>query len=202
MPAPSKPAMPHLHATSFDSFASFDAAAAAFVRAHTSPALSHVMAGISLVHSQVVLYAVGIALGFYAWKRGEPRWTMIALVVIPGGLALNALFKLAFARARPLIEGMPSQYDTYSFPSGHSAGATFVYGFLAAYIAFHSSTRSVRVAAFVAAFVMVALVAMSRLVLGVHFASDVSVGVAWAAVWTAGWIFGLAPRRQREGGAR
>jgi membrane-associated phospholipid phosphatase len=190
-------AMPHLPATSFETFASFDAAAAAWLRSHASPVLTHFMAAVSLAHSQLVLYAVGLALALYAWKRGEPRWSALAIIVIPAGLALNDLLKLAFARVRPSIGGVPSVYDTYSFPSGHSAGATFVYGFLAAYIAFHSPVTAVRAAAIVAATVMVALVAVSRLVLGVHFASDVTAGVAWAASWTAAWVWGLAPRRRR-----
>ena len=190
--------MPNLPDHFFDSFASFDAAAAASVRSHTNPAITHFMADISLAHSQVVLYAVGLALALYAWKRGEPRWSALAIIVIPAGLALNSLLKVAFARARPLIDGVPSAYATYSFPSGHSAGATLVYGFIAAYVAFHSTVLAVRVAAMVVALVMVALVAVSRLVLGVHFASDVVAGVAWAAIWACAWIAALAPRRRVE----
>lgn len=191
-------AVPHLPAHFFDSFASFDAAAAAWVRSHANPALTQFMAYISLAHSQVVLYAVGFALALYTWKRGEPRWSALAIIVIPAGLALNALFKVVFARARPLIDGVPSAYGTYSFPSGHSAGAMLVYGYVAAYIAFHSTLLAVRVGAIVFALVMVTLVAFSRLVLGVHFASDVTAGVAWAAAWACAWIIALAPRRPVE----
>jgi len=194
--APSKAAMPHLAPDSFDSFASFDAAAAAWVRMHASPAMTQFMAAVSLAHSQAVLYAAGFALAIYAWKRGEPRWSALAVSVIVLGLVLNALLKLAFARARPLIEGVPSVYDTYSFPSGHAAGATLVYGFAAAYIAGHSSSPAVRIGVFFVAVIMIALVATSRLVLGVHFASDVTAGIAWAAMWATAWILALAPRRR------
>src|SRR4051794_15333348 len=146
--------MPRLPPTGFDTFASFDAAAAAWVRAHASPALTQVMGALSLLHSQAVLWGIGLALVLYTWKRGEPRWALLALVAIPVGLLLNVVFKLVFARVRPLIEGAPGVYDTYSFPSGHSAGSTFVYGFVALYIASHSRSAVTRVAVFAVAVVM------------------------------------------------
>ncbi|HZZ94219.1 MAG TPA: phosphatase PAP2 family protein [Usitatibacter sp.] len=188
--------MPHLPPSAFDSFAYVDAAVAGWVRSHSGAALTAFMGAVSLVHSQAVLWAFAAVFALYAWKRGERQWARITIIVVPAGLLLNTLLKLVFARARPVLDGVASSYDTYSFPSGHAAGSTLVYGLLAAYIASHTSRPGLRWLAFAAAAAMIVLVASSRLVLGVHFASDVAGGVAWAALWVWLWIAILAPKRR------
>ncbi|MFC7176849.1 phosphatase PAP2 family protein [Halosegnis marinus] len=74
--------------------------------------------------------------------------------------------------------------DGFTLPSGHATGSAAVYG--AAALAFEVGRRRVRYAA--AALVVVA-VALSRVVIGVHYLTDVLVGVALgggylAVVWT------------------
>jgi len=181
----------------FARFSSIDSTSAAWVAAHSGPGLHVAMRTISEAHSQPLLWVFAGLIAAYTGMRREYRWMAIALCAIPTGLLLNILLNEVFARMRPpLLAGTPA-YDTYSFPSGHAAGATLVYGVLAAYLASRFPRPRPRALIIAGAILMVALVCFSRLVLGVHYVSDVVAGVAWATIWVAAWVTLLAPRRAR-----
>lgn len=110
--------------------------------------------------------------------------SMLALVAI-AVFSLKALF----GRARPcacltdvhaLVFSAPTDP---SFPSGHAAGAFAV----ATYVALESR---IHVAGKVALFVVAAGIAASRIVLGVHYPSDVVAGAALGAV--AAFLYSLS----------
>jgi undecaprenyl-diphosphatase len=119
-----------------------------------------------------------------------------AAFVATCGLAaavLSAALKLAFHRARPdatigyLVE-LPS---SFSFPSGHAMSSSCVAGSLAI-VAFARLPTPWRWLAVVAAFIYIVGVGLSRIYLGVHYASDVLGGqLASAALVaaTTGWFF-------------
>ena len=64
-----------------------------------------------------------------------------------------------------------------SFPSGHAASAMAVYGFLAILLLRSPAGRGFGWAAASAMGLLIAAIALSRLVLGVHYASDVLGGL-------------------------
>jgi len=78
-----------------------------------------------------------------------------------------------------------------SFPSGHALGASTGCCLLLL-IALRFFSRGGRVAAVIAAVVIVGTVALARVVLGVHFVSDVlagiTLGVGWVAVTTLAYV--------------
>ena len=181
----------------FARFSSFDSVVAGWARAYSGPGVHHVMAFVSDVHSQAVLWFAAGLIAVYTGMRREHRWMAIALIAIPSGLVLNVLLKEIFARARPALVAAAPAYHTYSFPSGHAAGSTLVYGVLAAYLAWRFPRPRSRALVFAGATFMIALVCVSRIVLAAHYASDVVAGVAWATVWVVAWVALLAPRRER-----
>jgi undecaprenyl-diphosphatase len=83
-----------------------------------------------------------------------------------------------------------------SFPSGHALGAS-IGCCLLLLITLRFLSRGGRVAAVIAAALIVGTVALARVVLGVHFVSDVlagiTLGIAWVAVTT--WAY-VAWRRE------
>jgi undecaprenyl-diphosphatase len=94
------------------------------------------------------------------------------------------LVKLLVQRPRPLLSGTATGPTTWSYPSGHTAIAAGIVLGLAA--VFHlRSDRRVRVGPRVAWGVLgccfVLAVGLSRLVLGVHYASDVIASMVWCA---------------------
>ncbi len=116
------------------------------------------------------------------WKRCWHRLLALVLVV-PGGMALNVLLKIAFHRHRPSFKDSFLIFHGYSFPSGHTMGATLLYGLLAAFAVIALKTWRWRVGAVFGALVMVLLVGFSRVYLGAHYPSDVlgaaAAGFAW-----------------------
>ena len=71
-----------------------------------------------------------------------------------------------------------------SFPSGHALGAT-IGCCLLLLIALRFLPRGGRVAAVIAAALIVTTVALARVVIGVHFVSDVLAGVTLGVGWVA-----------------
>ena len=89
---------------------------------------------------------------------------------------VNKGFKEIFDRVRPLEE-MRWQYESStSFPSGHSANSSFLFSFLC-YMAYRSNLKDVfKKVLYVVCPVMIIIVMSSRMVLGVHYFSDVCAG--------------------------
>lgn len=70
-----------------------------------------------------------------------------------------------------------------SFPSAHAAGAMAVYGFLAYAIARDLPSPRARFQAAYWTSILIALIGLSRVVLSVHYASDVAAGFLVGGFW-------------------
>ena len=98
-------------------------------------------------------------------------------------LGVETLLKDVVARPRPAWVDPVGSATSTSFPSGHSAGTAVVYlalivlGVVSVGRPRRSSTRALIAVGVVAGAVLLVLVPVSRVVLGVHFPSDVVGGV-------------------------
>jgi undecaprenyl-diphosphatase len=109
---------------------------------------------------------------------------LFAMTVGTGWLA-NTAVKLLVGRERPQIVPHLMEAGGDSFPSGHSFNAAVVYIAMALAFAALSRRHAVRYLVIGSAMAVSALVAWSRVLLGVHFPSDVIAG--WLG--GAGWAF-------------
>jgi undecaprenyl-diphosphatase len=123
------------------------------------------------------------------------RWRAagFAAVALGGGLLLNKALKLLFARPRPVLDwsaaaALPA---SSSFPSGHAMATATLATVLTA-LAWRSRWRW---PVALAAWGFALLVAASRVLLGVHFPSDVVAGAAIGIAWTCGAWWLVAERR-------
>ena len=180
-----------------------DAAVLAWLQERASPTLDRVAYVASFVGAELILPLLVLVGGAFAYQR---RWgALLSLVVITfGAQHLDTVLKGAFQRVRPnplpspLHEILPAQ--AFSFPSGHAMVAAAFYLFLA-YVAWRvlpPVTRGLCAAGLV---FVVLCVGLSRLYLGVHYATDVLAGFIAGAGWTgatilAGHLLAL-PRRRR-----
>ena len=116
-----------------------------------------------------------------------------ALGLAIAGMALVTALKTFFDAPRPpeAINLIP--ISGYSFPSGHATGSTIGYGILA-----HDLEIGSRRARYGVAAVLVLLIALSRVVLGVHFVRDVVAGVVVGVVFLAAAVW-LTEHDPREG---
>lgn len=119
----------------------------------------------------------GIALLF---GMGRKREAVAALLVIAVGRLLVEAQKYAIARLRPQDEAHLVFVSTPSFPSGHAANSMIVC--LTFAIVFFGHTRWRRLAAAVALLLSLCI-GLSRLMLGVHWPSDVIGGWAFGLLW-------------------
>jgi YegS/Rv2252/BmrU family lipid kinase len=140
-----------------------------------------------------VLLAVA---GFAAWRR-ERRvagWIVLSSVLVIAG---NALIKLAFRRPRPPWDEPLHEIGGFSFPSGHAAGAG-LFATVAILLTIILSHRGLRRRLLITAWVLLALaIGADRIVLGVHYLSDVIAGLCLGtAVTVAMWVV-LVPDASR-----
>jgi undecaprenyl-diphosphatase len=124
----------------------------------------------------------------------RPREAVFLSTVGAGTVVLNALLKLAFARARPGADELYLIHtpSSFSFPSGHALASTTVM-FALVVVAKVAGARGLWLA-FLAAFagLVVLGVSTSRVYFGVHFPSDVIGGMLAGAGWVSavtGWFY-------------
>lgn len=128
---------------------------------------------------------VGLILAIFTMDYwfGNRRRGAHAVSIIIGGMAMIVALKAYFAAPRPPPSVNVIPISGYSFPSGHAATATIAYGVLA-----YDHEVGPTHLRYTAAAVLVGLVALSRVVLGVHFLRDVLAGIAVGLVFLAGTL--------------
>lgn len=177
-----------------------DLLVAHWLHAHAFEPLTGFMLAVSLAHTG---YGVIVATALLAWRwqrRGARYWVMALLTAVAGGALLNVLLKYLYQRHRPVFDDPLVTLLTYSFPSGHTAAATVLYGVLACRAVMVLRSHRGRVLAVAACVAMVLLVAASRVYLGAHYLSDVLAGMVESCGWLAVCITAFSTlRRRREG---
>ena len=150
--------------------------ATAFTREH--PGLRDLLIVWQEITQPIRLYFVGTLLCLWVWFAKGLRtraWWAFGTMMLAWMIGLGA--KYLFQRARPFVEDPVSEAPGYSFPSGHAlnsaAWATTVVILLWPLL----RPRAAKVAAVVLAVLFVGLTAFDRVLLGVHYPSDVTVGV-------------------------
>jgi undecaprenyl-diphosphatase len=168
-----------------DPIVRLDQAIADWLHGHGNRGLTALMLEVSRLHSVAGVGAMSVVFGAWlAWKRAW-HWLLALVLVMGGGMLLNAAYKEAFHRARPTWDNPLLTLTSYSFPSGHTAGATLFYGLLAAYLTTRFRSARARVACVAGAVLMVGLVGFSRMYLGVHYLTDVLAAACASASWLA-----------------
>jgi membrane-associated phospholipid phosphatase len=161
----------------------FDDAARLFVHQYSSPALTTVMQIASFLGSTLFLtiFGIGIFVAFWLLKRYRAA-ALFAITMLGASILLNTL-KFVFRRARPEPFFETALPASYSFPSGHSLLSFCFYGVLAAILTARIERRSFQAIIWLCAFLLIALIGLSRVYLGVHYPSDVLAGYTAAFVW-------------------
>jgi len=142
----------------------------------------------------VVLF---FAVLFFAWKRWWPSLATL-IVAVPGGMLLNELVKVLVHRPRPFVAGQFVDWSGYSFASGHTIGATLLYGQLALFIVPSIKARRWRRLTMAAAILIVLLVGFSRIALGAHYLTDVLAGIFFGILWLALCLIAGKPMRRNR----
>ena len=183
-----------------DRLTALDAEFAQWLHRRAEPAVTRWVLLATNLHSTVAVscYAA-LAAAYCLYKRA---WRTLALLgaCVAGGLALNVLMKLAFHRARPVLDEPLLTLASYSFPSGHVVGSTILYGLAVAWVFGRTRHLGLRMAAIALALLAIVGVAFTRMYLGVHYLSDVVAAFAEGIAWLAICLSGFAAFWRQTGG--
>ena len=123
-----------------------------------------------------------VAVGAWLVWRGQRRLALAWVAAGAGNGLLNPALKGLFARVRPVHEHGYAVADGFSFPSGHTSGAVVVYG-MAAVLVLRLAPVRWHLPAVLALVALAFAIGCSRVLLQVHWASDVLAGFASGTVW-------------------
>jgi len=135
---------------------------------HT-PLLDIIFVNLTLLGDTGFLYF--IFGGFILLLLAQRRFTL-AIFCLLGGLSthgMTSLIKASLAIERPASTVLPA---SFSYPSGHTSGAVFVYGIITTFIARETPAHKRR-SIYSSGAILTLLIATSRLYLEVHWFSDI-----------------------------
>lgn len=133
------------------------------------------------------------------WRR-QHLLAATWVAAIAGNSLLNVGLKAVFQRVRPVHEHGYAAETSWSFPSGHASGTLVAYGVLA-WVALRLLPARWHLPVLWVAVAIALTTGLSRIVLQVHFASDVLAGLCSGSAWlalcitVAEWIRRRAPQQ-------
>ncbi len=112
-------------------------------------------------------------------------------IAVPVNLSLivviNTVIKLIVQRSRPLELSL-IKISGYSFPSGHSAVSLAFYGLFIFFINKDIKNNMVKFLSTVSLIMLILLIGISRVYLGVHYASDVIGGFLYSTIYLITYV--------------
>jgi undecaprenyl-diphosphatase len=164
--------------------AHYDLSAARWGASHATSTSSRVLRDVSLLGGTPAMILIGVAVSTFEYVRTRRPavFAFFALVVV-GQVVIVNLTKLAVDRARPSIAQLTG-FSGASFPSGHAATAAATFA-AAALLLGRGRARPARVALAGAVGAIAFAVATTRVLLGVHWLTDVVAGLIIGWAWFA-----------------
>ncbi len=102
-------------------------------------------------------------------------------IVCVGGVLIDRVMKLFFAKPRPELWHRLITKTSFSFPSGHAVGSMVVYGFIAYILA--KEMQQHKYIVYAAASLLIIAIGLTRLYLGVHYPTNIIVGYGIGFLW-------------------
>ena len=160
-----------------------------FVETLRSDALTPFMEAFTSLASVVVLAVMAAVIAALAPGKA-PGWCVAVNLVCV--VVLNTVLKVIVQRPRPAGFRLISE-SGYSFPSGHSMVAMAFFGLLIWMVWRYHRRDVMRVVWCVCFGLVIAMVGISRIYLGVHYASDVLAGFCVSLIWLIFYTRVIAP---------
>lgn len=175
----------------------FDVALSAAIGRHASEEQLRTFGMVTHLGDKAFLVLLVVVVALLLLRRRHTFTAAAWVIACALGGLLNVALKAIFERSRPeFVHGFAAA-DGWSFPSGHSSGSIIVYGLLG-YLAVLHTPKSFHIPTAAVAMTLVVCVGLSRVILQVHYFSDVLGGYAFGASWVAAWIAGLEVLRRAE----
>lgn len=179
-----------------DPLVRWDLEFSAWLYGHSNPALVSLFKVVTLAGNVAFLALFTVAAALYLLRRRLFNEAALFCVAALGIEILNPALKLLFHRPRPELAYV--HVDTYSFPSGHAAGASAIYA-VALYLLARGAAPRRRGLCGIAYVALVVVIGFSRLYLEVHYLSDVLAGVSLGTAWAFACLFAYEARHDIVG---
>ncbi len=142
--------------------------------------------------------AIGMSvLAFIVLRLTVGRWREPVLLAVSmvGEVAIFITLTSVVGRHRPTVPHLDGSPPTSSFPSGHTAASTTLYGILAIVVITHAARRWWGALAVLLAAVIVLSIGTSRLYRGMHYPTDVLGGILLGLLWISvtSWVILFGP---------
>jgi membrane-associated phospholipid phosphatase len=167
-----------------------------WLHVHSNPALVSVFKIVTIGGTVAFLALFTLAVALYLVRRRQFDEAALLCAAALGIEILNAVLKLVFHRPRPELAYV--HLDTYSFPSGHAAGSSAIYG-VALYLLARNAAPRWRILCAIGYVALVVLIGFSRLYLEAHYLSDVLAGISLGTAWALACLFAYETRHDFVG---
>jgi undecaprenyl-diphosphatase len=160
--------------------------------------LVKVLQAIASLGGRPIMIWLVLAAAVALFIRRQPRLAVFLIIAGLGALILDPSIKALVGRLRPVVDVPVAHAPGNSFPSGHALGSFVVYGALL--LVFLPAIRP-RLRPYVIGLVatLVLLIGLTRIGLGVHFASDVIAGWLLGAAWLGATLYAFRLWRREVG---
>lgn len=138
-----------------------------------------IMMFISYLGSATALIILCIAFILILKNRQNAKYIALNLILV---FLLNRILKAIIARPRPNV--LRLVYESgYSFPSGHAMVSMGFYGFLIYLTYINIKNNKIKYPLIIALSLLILFIGISRIYLGVHYATDVIGGIIIAILY-------------------
>jgi undecaprenyl-diphosphatase len=122
------------------------------------------------------------------WKRKDYiLYGSMLIITLESSHLLVTFLKEVFKRDRPDILRLVTE-NSYSFPSSHALISICFYGFLI-YLTYKLIKGNIKYVIYSLLILLILLIGISRIYLGVHYASDVIAGYSAGFIWLMACIY-------------
>jgi membrane-associated phospholipid phosphatase len=134
---------------------------------------------------------VVLATAIWLIRRRAIIWAATVVLVALGSQLLISATKEGYGRARPDAGSAIELPQSLSYPSGHALAGVAVFGLVGLIAGAHVRTRALRVTAVAAGFGLGIASGVSRVVLNVHYVTDVLAGWCYGLAWLAACLLAV-----------
>jgi len=160
----------------------FDDAVYGFISGFISDGLTEIMKTITFFGSApAFIFISSVLLAINLFHKKYFMFSLLCAINLALGSLFNFILKQLFRRPRPDVLKL-EEIGGFSFPSGHSMAAVIFYGFII-YACMKHFRHWVKYAIAAVLSLLILCIGISRIYLGVHYASDVLGGFILGIGW-------------------
>ncbi len=138
---------------------------------------------VTFLGGSVAVAIIAVALTAFFFVRRKLAYIFAFIITFFGAEFSVYVLKEIIHRSRPPVDTAFLAENSFSFPSGHTTIAVALYGFIIYFLLKELPSGLGRAVAFFIGFLLIFLIALSRLYLGVHFFSDIIGGFLLGSLW-------------------